>query len=96
MRLYLRQGEVGVALRQYHQFENQLRQELGILPSPETRGLYEEILRKQGGPVSSTTLHRTYNAPIQSPALCWAGRPSSRTILIGEEVKAGHGVTVLI
>src|SRR6266498_523746 len=62
MRLYLRQGEVSLALRQYRQFENQLRQELEIEPSPETQVLFHAILREQrssrtsvGNPLPSST-----------------------------------------
>src|SRR6266487_5177546 len=57
MHLYLKQGDVGLVLRQYRQFENRLKQELGIAPNSETRRLYENALRRQVGvtinPVSS-------------------------------------------
>jgi len=96
MRLYLRQGEVGVALRQYHQFENRLREELGILPSPETKALYEEILRQQGSPISSTT--STGRTTHQSNLLPFVGRDDllHELSMISEEAKAGHGVTIVI
>lgn len=45
MELYVRNGTVGLALRQYRQFETALRQELGLMPSPETQALFHEALR---------------------------------------------------
>jgi DNA-binding SARP family transcriptional activator len=56
MRLYLRQDEVGLALRQYRQFENQLQQELGIRPTPETKALYDDILRQHTNLVKHNAL----------------------------------------
>ena len=96
MRLYLSQGEVGVALRQYHQFENRLRQELGIQPSPETKALYKEILRQQGSSPSSTT--STGHTTHQSNLLPFVGRDDllHELSMISEEAKAGHGVTIVI
>jgi DNA-binding SARP family transcriptional activator len=47
MGLYLRKGEVGLALRQYRQFENQLRRELEIEPAAETQAFFQEILRQK-------------------------------------------------
>jgi DNA-binding SARP family transcriptional activator len=95
MRLYLRQGEVGLALRQYHQFEHQLRLELDILPSPETRALYQEILHHQGGSRPSTATKHTTS---QSKLLPFVGRDDllHELSLIVEEVKTGRGMTVLI
>jgi DNA-binding SARP family transcriptional activator len=43
--LYIRNGAVGQALRQYHQFETGLRQELGLTPSPATQALVSFIGR---------------------------------------------------
>src|SRR5262249_39632009 len=43
--LYIRTGAIGQALRQYHQFETGLRQELGLTPSPATQALVSFIGR---------------------------------------------------
>ena len=43
--LYVRTGAIGQALRQYHQFESELRQELGLTPSPATQDLVSFIGR---------------------------------------------------
>jgi DNA-binding SARP family transcriptional activator len=43
--LFVRTGAIGQALRQYHQFETELRQELGLTPSPATQALVSFIGR---------------------------------------------------
>lgn len=45
MRLYLRQGRRGAALRQYQACVGVLQREVGTLPEPETRMLYRELLQ---------------------------------------------------
>ncbi len=96
MRLYLRQGEVGFALRQYHQFEQRLRQQLGIEPSPETKALYEEILRQQSSRI--TPAASIASSTTQSNLLPFVGRDDllHELSVIGDEAKTGHGSTVLI
>src|SRR5205085_2058514 len=49
IRLYLHNGAIGQALRQYHQFETELRHELGLTPSPETQGLVSAALTSRYG-----------------------------------------------
>jgi len=92
--LYLNQAEFVLALRQYRQFENQLRQELGIAPSPETRVLYEEVLRQQNI-ATNVTAHRSARS---SNILPFVGRDDlMRELLnISEDVRAGRGATILI
>jgi predicted ATPase len=95
IRLYLKQGEAGLALRQYRQFENQLNNELGIKPSRETKALYEEVLRQHGKPVITTSAAR----PMRSLApLPFVGREDLLHELstLGRDVESGHGTTVLI
>jgi DNA-binding SARP family transcriptional activator len=43
--LYIHSGDIGQALRQYHQFETELRQELGLTPSPATQALISFVDR---------------------------------------------------
>src|SRR5262249_47587267 len=45
MRLYVKSGRRGAALRQYQQCVSTLQRELGTEPEPETKVLYGEILR---------------------------------------------------
>src|SRR5215471_3047791 len=57
--LYIRTGAIGQALRQYHQFETELRQELGLVPSPTTQALISSVGRdtadKKQLPISQET-----------------------------------------
>jgi len=94
--LYLKQGEPGMALRQYRQFENQLKQDLGIAPSAETRNIYEEILRQQGS--SGAVIKITSGSKSPSNILPFFGRDDllGELSIISEDVKAGHGAIVLI
>jgi DNA-binding SARP family transcriptional activator/tetratricopeptide (TPR) repeat protein len=47
MRLFQRQGRRGDALRQYRLCVDALQRELGMEPQPETRRLYQEIVRSE-------------------------------------------------
>ncbi|RPJ19923.1 MAG: hypothetical protein EHM33_29530, partial [Chloroflexi bacterium] len=96
MRLYVRQGEVGLALRQYRQFENRLQQELGVMPSPETKALHEDILRQQRNHAAHTTSSRL--SARQSNILPFVGRNDlvQNLSAISEAVRNGSGTTVLI
>ncbi len=59
IRLYMYTGAVGQALRQYQQFEMELRQELGLTPSSETRALVSTALesRRNAAPQSRARAH---------------------------------------
>jgi len=48
MRLYVRQGRRGAALKQYQACVTALRRELGTEPEEETRQLYRDLLRRAG------------------------------------------------
>src|SRR6266487_4522631 len=97
MRLYLRQGEVSLALRQYRQFENQLQQELEIAPSSETQDLFHEILRQQR---SSTTFtgNTSFSTPRQANILPFVGRDPilQQLALIANGALMGQGMIVLV
>jgi DNA-binding SARP family transcriptional activator len=47
MRCYTRLNQPHLAIRQYHQCERQLRDDLGLVPAEPTRQLYERIRRRQ-------------------------------------------------
>lgn len=95
IRLYLKQGEVGLALRQYRQFENQLNNELGIRPSPQSKALYEEVLRQQWKPSTTVSAARHMRSPAPLP---FVGREDLLHELstLSTDVESGQGTTVLI
>ena len=95
MNLYLQQGEVSLALRQYRQFENLLYQELEIAPSSAIKALYEDILQKQQNIALNISKH---DAARPSNILPFVGREDliHELSTISEEVKSGRGATVLI
>lgn len=97
MRLYLRQGEAGLALRQYLQFEAQLQGELGIRPCAETWSLHADILRQQPLPANRSAFPASF-ALRPSPGLPFVGREAllQELFKISSEVKAGRGATLLI
>ena len=74
MRLYVRQGRRGAALKQYQFCVGGLQRELGTEPEIETKHLYQEILRRQPldpphapDPARSRAPHRTGPPPLDLP-----------------------------
>ncbi|BCM18739.1 BTAD domain-containing putative transcriptional regulator [Mesorhizobium sp. J8] len=47
MQLYVRQGRIGAALRQFHVCREILQRELGVRPEPETEQIYQEIQQRR-------------------------------------------------
>ena len=73
MRLYASTGQRSAALHQYSECEKLLQQELGILPQPPTRQLYQDILEgretvvPQDTPILVSELSRPHhNLPLQT------------------------------
>jgi DNA-binding SARP family transcriptional activator len=97
IRLQLKQGQAGLALRQYREFENLLQRELGLRPSPETQKLLSEILRQQNGPALPGKIPPglTVTGPQTLP---FTGREELLDGLwaISRETQTGHGATVLL
>jgi DNA-binding SARP family transcriptional activator len=95
--LYLRQGEIGLALRQYYLFEDRLQQELNLAPSAETRALLYAALRQQRQPpaLSAAARHPSSAQPRQLP---FTGRDRlvQQLTVICQDVQAGRGATVLL
>jgi DNA-binding SARP family transcriptional activator/tetratricopeptide (TPR) repeat protein len=93
MRLHLRSGSAGLALRQYRQFEAELRRELGAAPSAPTQALLDEALRHSRVAVSPP--RRSAAAP---QALPFVGRENliTRLLAISQDVIGGQGATVLL
>ncbi len=97
MGLYVRSGAIGLALRQYRQFETELGQELGVAPAPETQELFHEILGSQRNTRSFTQTSPRL-AVSSSPALPLVGRENllNKLLAISQDALSGRGVTVLI
>jgi len=76
MRLYAEGGRRGAALRQYQQCVSVLGRELGIEPEPETKALYQEILRER-------PQHRAAVAEDRAPRVERAPGTGTETTLIG-------------
>jgi DNA-binding SARP family transcriptional activator/predicted ATPase len=89
---YLEQGHVARAMRQFEEFETELRQELGVSPEPETAALIRQALLRRGAPSQPPQAAR---APAQLPFI---GRDNARQRLraVAHEVAQGRGATVLI
>ena len=69
MRLYALTGQRHHAIRQYERLREALRRELEMLPSQESRSLYDDILAGRLIPESSATMERPAPSALgQSPA----------------------------
>jgi DNA-binding SARP family transcriptional activator/tetratricopeptide (TPR) repeat protein len=105
MQLYVKTGQRGAALRQYQRCVATLQRELRAEPEPETKALYQEILRRRawGGPEAErppvpavVTLSRP--RPV-APEVLGAGEPPlvgreqvlARLEVGLESALAGHG-----
>jgi DNA-binding SARP family transcriptional activator/predicted ATPase len=82
---YLQQGDVNKALRQYRQFAAELRENLGVSPTPATESLYQEALRRQTQPSS----------PTASYPLPFVGRDEllARLLTLSRRIKSSRGHT---
>src|SRR5947208_5251515 len=67
MRLHAEQGRRGTALRQYQHCVGVLQRELGVEPEPETKVLYQEILRQRPEAPVSTPTHVRARAGEPTP-----------------------------
>ena len=98
IRLYVRQGEAGLALRQYQQFEAQMRHEMNLEPSEETRTLFSQILQQQTAqpPLSQDSTLHTPNRTLQVLPLIGRDDLLHRLLAISREASAERGMTVLL
>ncbi len=97
LRLYLRQGEISLALRQYYQFEERLQQELNLAPSIETRHLLYDALRRQRGPAAlAAAVERPAAYPPRLLPFTGRDRLLNRLADVCQDVQAGRGATVLL
>jgi DNA-binding SARP family transcriptional activator len=97
LRLYVQTGAIGPALRQYRQFEVQLRQELDLAPSPETQAVIHEALITR-----RRTTHQTRafgHLPAHFPqALSFTGRDEllNELLTLSRIAVAGRGIAILV
>jgi len=95
--LYQRTGAPGQALRQYQQFEMELKHELGLTPSAETQALLSAALQlRRTAAAREKTLRRL---SVRTPeALPFVGRDTvlKKLLAMSQAAKAGQGVTVLL
>jgi DNA-binding SARP family transcriptional activator len=96
--LYLKTGAISQALRQYHEFEAELQEKLGLSPAAETRALFQEALRRHQAPPAASRPAPPGPSRHSQPALPFVGRDGllARLLAISREVRADHGSTVLL
>jgi DNA-binding SARP family transcriptional activator len=106
LRLYLRSGATGRALRHYQQFKETLYHELALVPAPETEELLNNALRPKQPvrlPEGDATLGSRGSSPgrlargAQAP-LPMTGRDDLLTQLLAlcDDARAGRGATALL
>lgn len=95
IRCYLHMQALGPALRQYRQFETELRQELGLAPSPATQALIHESLTARRQAPARARIPSRLSHP---PALPLIGRDDMLKMLLAlsQDAAAGRGAAVLI
>lgn len=96
--LYLKTGAIPQALRQYHQFEVELKERLDLAPTSETQALFQEALyRQQAHRPIKTPARPGLNRPTQ-PALPFVGRDNllDRLMALSQDIRAGRGGTILL
>jgi DNA-binding SARP family transcriptional activator len=91
MELYVRGGRREAAVRQYHACAGILQRELGIEPQPETRAIFDEVIR-QTTPVRDTDGNG--RADRQPSVLVVEDDPVTRALLNDFLVNAGYSVVV--
>ncbi len=97
IRLYLIQGQASLAVRQYRQFENSLREELNLAPTPETQAVLYEALRQQRSPLNPPAASG-HPSTRQQHMLPFIGREDvlSRLTEISQAAQTGQGMTALV
>ncbi len=106
IRLYLRSGAIGRALRQFRQFARDLERELGITPSRETQDLVHQALVQRHDETPAVQSHPTDARQIPSASrqemsvssLPFIGRNETlaHLLTICQNPLTGRGVTVLL
>ena len=91
MRLYLRQGRRGAALKQYQVCVGVLQRELGTEPEAETRQLYQELLRRPAEVAKAPDARADHRArSALKTGLAAPDLPAAETPLFGRQVELGR------
>ncbi|PYM58493.1 MAG: hypothetical protein DMD79_19070, partial [Candidatus Rokuibacteriota bacterium] len=87
MQLYAGMGRRAAALRQYQVCSDVLERELGVEPETETKGLYQDILRRRGAPRARAESLAPGARPerLARPTAVRLSAAASETPLIGRE-----------
>lgn len=94
--LYLQTGAIGQALRQYYDFEAELRHELGIAPTSETQALLQSMLMAEHTTAVQPASSRFAQRQVEDLPLVGRDALLSRFLKLSAEVCAGRGSTVLV
>ena len=88
MRLYFKSGRRGAALIQYQRCVEVLQRELGVEPEPETKQLYQDILRRasSAAPAEMPQIHKAGRRRRKSTATRFQFR-APESSLIGREAE---------
>ena len=91
MRLYVRQGRRGAALKQYQVCVSALQRELGTKPEAETRQVYQELLRRPAEMEEAPDARADYRARCARKAgPAPPDLPAAETPLFGREAELGR------
>jgi DNA-binding SARP family transcriptional activator len=85
MRIYLELGRRGAALRQYQLCVGTLQRELRAQPEPETRALYQEILRRRSAAPTIAEEPVPGSAAAAGPQAPALQTPAADTALVGRD-----------
>jgi DNA-binding SARP family transcriptional activator len=101
MRLYHLLGRDAEAIAQYRQCEKLLRQELDVAPAPETRAVYEALVRRATADTGPTAVHlpaRARRLPVDLDQPPLVGRDVERGLLLDhlQAAATGQGDVVLL
>lgn len=94
MELYIQVGRREAAVRQYHACAGVLQRELGIDPQPETRALYDDVIRQSTQLGEDGTEEQRGDAMRQPSVLVVEDDPVTRALLNDFLVDAGYRVVV--
>lgn len=96
IQLYLQTGAIGQALRQYYDFEAELRHELGLAPSVETQALLANMLTTERAVSMPTSGIRLVQRQSEGMPLIGRDELLDRLLKLSQEARAGRGSTVLL
>ncbi|HEU5229142.1 MAG TPA: AAA family ATPase [Ktedonobacteraceae bacterium] len=97
IKLYIRTGAVGQALRQYQQFEADLKREFGLQPAQETQRLLATLLEtRHHTPMQVQEQPRKVARAQQTFPFVGREQGLQQLLMLSQEAIAGQGVTILL